>query len=188
MKKRELLFAGILIGLFILNLSLINAQATLNLSSINAQATWGEFGKFLTDNLKFFGETPVQIITALIVSLIIMAVFYDIIALIGIIHIEWVQLVVSIGLGLIAVILKWPIKATAWIMSIGAGLGAIGIALEIGIVVVIFIGLVFGSTRVAKFAIKRKAQAEEIRVTKNVAQAKTAFGALRELDTEFRKR
>ena len=130
--------------------------------------------QYITNNLSFFGDTTSEILISLIVALIIIAGFYDVLELISIFDSAWVKTVISIGLGLIAVILKWPVKLTGFIMGIGATFGAIGIALEIIVVTAIFIGLVFGGSWAAKLSAKRRA-------AKAVAKGELFAGKLRGL-------
>jgi len=143
--KKEIKKKSLILPLFILILLAVNLISATT------------FEQFITDNLGFFGDDLHSILISLIVSLIIFAGIYDILELISILENKWVKIVIASGLGLIAVILQWPVKIAAFIMGFGATFGAIGIALEIVMVTMIFIGLVFGGAWAARLAAKRKA-------------------------------
>lgn len=177
--KKALILPLFILAILAVNLALvIAADNTIETSA---------FGQWLIKNLSYFGSTAVEITISLIVSLIIFAGIYDILELVSILQRSWVKLIIALGLGLIVVILKWPISIAGFIMGIGATFGAIGIALEILVCIIIFIGLVFGNTYLAKFAAKRKGQAAEIKAIKSAGEAKAAIRGLREIQDEFKR-
>jgi hypothetical protein len=72
-------------------------------------------------------------------------------------------------------------------VTIGATVGIAAGFLEIIVSIVIFIGLIFGNTWMAKFAAKRKGQKEYIKAIGSSSQAGAAIKGLREIQKEFRK-
>lgn len=187
-----LLFAIAVVGLFIINQPVSQEQFSGNaeLASANfptSQEVWDGIKTFLTTNLSFLGNDLTEIFISLIIVLIIFAAVYDMLELTSIFQNDWTQRLIAIGIALIAVILKWPLVITRWGLDFAAYLGVFGILYEIIIAIVIFIGLMFGNTWLAKFAVKRKGQVEQIKAIKGANQASAAITALRTLDKNFRK-
>ncbi len=145
------------------------------------------FEEFLVDNLSFFGDDATTIIISLLIVLIIYAGLYDILELVGIFQNKWVKLVIAFAMGSVLVVLQFPIQAASFIIAFGAGLGLIGIVMEIVITAVIFIGLVWGSGKAAKWAALRKGNVEQIKAIKSAGQAAGAIRGLRELQEEFHR-
>ena len=158
-KKR--IIALVFLGLFFLSLTitLVSAQLLDNVK--------GQIDKIISEN---FGEKTSDIIVSIIVTLIIFAGLYDILELLSIFQLPWVKYVIAGGITIIGVIYKLPIYITSWGASIVVSLGAIGIILEILVVIVIFIGLIFGGNWAGKFAAKREAQIGKIKALKRAGR------------------
>jgi len=142
------------------------------------QGTWYS-GIF---NFLELGETWQQVILGIIIILIIFAGIYDILELVSIFELSWVKYLIAGGLGIAAGIIGLTRIISILLLSLVAGIGAIGIFIEIGVSIVIFILLSFGSGTAARFAARRRAAkaiakgtlfAGKLRGLKRVADAAT---------------
>ncbi len=143
----------------------------------------------LSDNiLNIFGTTGTNRVIGIIITLIIFAGLYDILELVGIFQTNWVKSVIAIGLGIIAVLIELPLQIATFGAGLASTFGAIGIALEIIIATLIFIGLVIGNTWAAKFAAKRHGQMAKIKAVRASGDVVGAIKGLREIQEEFKKK
>lgn len=181
MKKEKFsrkLFAFIILGLFLF--SFVMAESTFEGKLDPKTGTF--FLKEVDKNAWYWpafdfiglGETWQQVIIGLIIIAIIFAGLYDILELTSIFENRWVKFVIAAGLGIIAAITGLVRLFASWAFSIVAGLGTVGIVLEILIAIIIFIGLSFGSAWAAQFAARRRA-------AKAVAKGTLFAGNLRAL-------
>jgi hypothetical protein len=122
----------------------------------------------------------------IIVFAIILVAIYDILSLLALFYNDWVNWTIAIGLAIIAALTGFIRQAATFLFQTGAGLFAFATGLEIVVVAILFIGLIFGSTWIAKFAAKRKGQREYIRSIGGSHSAGAAIRGLRALDREFR--
>jgi hypothetical protein len=129
-----------------------------------------------------------EIIISLIVLLIIGAGIYNILELTSLFDIVWVKIIIAAGLGIISALTGWVSSFSVWALELAAAMGTIGIVLEIIIAIAIFIGLIFGSNWVARFAAKRKGQVAEIKAIKSSDEASAAITGLRRLQRNFEKK
>jgi len=155
-KKR--IIALVFLGLFFLSLTLVLVSAQLFLGDIKES-----LNKIFSEN---FGEKTSDIIVSIIVTLIIFAGLYDMLELLSIFQLQWVKYVIAGGITIIGVIYKLPIYITTVGASYVASLGAIGIILEVFVVVILFILLIIGSEKAGKFAQRRKNAREQINALK----------------------
>jgi hypothetical protein len=189
-----------LVALFVLTLFCI----TLALSSINSSMTGNAIlpddstNSFLdrsppsgiSDIANAFlnvGNTWKDIIISVIVLLIIFVGIYDILELTTIFSNWWVILIISAGLSIIAALTNIVRNITYWLLSFAAGLGALGIVIEIVISIIIFVGLSIGSPVIARWAARRKAQAVQIRAIKKGSEVSGAITGLKEIWTNLKK-
>lgn len=196
LKNKVFLVSIIVLGLVILGLLFVFYKGTTEKAVGNGSLASTSFPtnqqvmdgikSFFLEYFGFLGNTLTEIFISLIIALIIFAAVYDMLELTSIFQNDWTQRLIAIGVTVIAVILQWPIIITRWGLDFAAYLGAIGIFLEIVIAIVIFIGLMFGNTWLAKFAVKRKGQVEELKALKGAGRAGAAIQALKKLDTDFR--
>ena len=185
MKKKEKNFVCLfLLGILVFSFfSGVLVSGEDNSVQIN-QNTWyaGIFNFF---NL---GQTLGEVILSLIIALIIFAAIYDILELVSIFQNNWVKKVIAIGLAFAAAMIGWVFSFARFMLGFAAGIGTIGIVLEILVAIGIFVGLSFGSNWAAKWAAKRKGQVEEVKAVKSAAQAKAAIRGLREIQEEFKRK
>ena len=127
-----------------------------------------------------------EIIVYIIVLAIIFVMLLDILTLISIFS-NWVSLVIAIGFSIIAALTNIIRQISMWVITLSAGAGIAAGFIEIIVSIVIFVGLVFGSSRIAIWAAKRKAQREEIRAIKGAGQAGAAITGLKAIQRDFRK-
>ena len=126
-----------------------------------------------------------EFIVFVIVLLIIFVMLFDIFSLTSIFS-PWVSAVIAGGMAIIASLIGWMRALSTWFITIGAGLGVAAGFIEIGIALVIFVGLSFGSSRIAIWAAKRRAQREEIAAIKGAGQAGGAITALKMIQKKFK--
>jgi len=131
------------------------------------------------------GPTWKQIIIGLVIILIISAGFYDILGF-TLMSNDKVKVIISIALGLIAALVGLVNSIVTAALSLIVTLGIAGIFLDIGMAVVIFIGLIFASTPIARFAAKREAQKQIIEGISEGGKAGKAFTALKTLNRSFK--
>jgi len=163
--KREYsqIFAISVLSLLLIALSLtvISAAPVGDTASVTVdQGTW------YFEALKFIGlgfDNWQEIVVGIITFMIIAAGIYDMLQLVSIFDNTYVKLIMAIGIGMIAGIF-------GLIRMFVMYMGALVATLEIGITIVIFIGLSFGSMFMAKFAAKRKAAKKLAQGTVNAAE------------------
>lgn len=177
-KKR--IIALVFLGLFFLSLTVTLVSAQFLLENIK-----GQLDRILSEN---FGEKTSDVIVSIIVTLIIFAGLYDMLELLSIFQLQWVKYVIAGGITIIGVIYKVPIYITSVGASYVASLGAIGIILEILIVIILFIGLIIGGTWAGRFAAKRQGQLAIIQTLKTSGNVKAAIAGLKDIEEEFKKK
>ena len=133
------------------------------------------------------GGTWQQVIISIIVFVIIFAGFYDILELVSIFNSGWVKVLISIGLAVIAALVGLVNAIATALLSLAAGIGAVGIAVEIVISVIIFIGISFGSVKLAMWGAKRKYLANKIKTLNAAGDVKSAITGLREVEGAFKE-
>lgn len=131
------------------------------------------------------GNTWRDVIVYIIVLLIIFSMLFDILLLTSIFS-GWVAFIIALGMSIIAALTNIIRQVSIWFITIGAGLGVAAGFMEIGIALVIFVGLALGSSRIAIWAAKRKAQKEELRAIKGAGRAGAAISGLKLIQRKFR--
>ena len=126
-----------------------------------------------------------EIIVYIIVLAIIFVMLLDMLTLVSIFS-NWVSLVIAIGFSIIAALTNVIRQISIWVITIAAGAGIAGGFIEIIISIVIFVGLAFGSSKIAIFAAKRKAQREEIKAIKGAGKAGAAISGLKMIQEKFK--
>lgn len=129
-----------------------------------------------------------SIIISVIVLLIVFVGLYDILEITSFFSNQWVKLIIAAGISIIAAIVDVINNIASFMIQIAAGLGTIGVVLEIIVSIILFIGLSLGSNWIAKWSAKRKGQMEYVKAIKSSGEAGAAIRGLRELQQEFRKR
>jgi hypothetical protein len=173
-------------GLSLILLSLVLVSSLMFVSaqdSVFDKSPTSAFMQWITDFLGL-GGTFKEIIIGIIVFAILFAGIYNILELTSLFDIKWVKILISAGLGVIAALTGLINRFSIFMLSFAAGLGTLGVVLEIIIAIVIFIGLSFGSNKIAKWAAKRKGQKEEIAAITSADEAAAAMVGLR----RFQKR
>jgi hypothetical protein len=133
------------------------------------------------------GNTWKELIVYVITLLIIFVMLFDILSLVSIFS-QWVSGVIAGGMAIVAALIGFIRIITTWFITIGATMGVAAGFLEIGVAIVIFVGLIFGSSRIALFAAKRKAQREIIAGIKGASEAEGAITGLRRIQRRFRSK
>lgn len=172
---------GIILLSFWLIFSLTFISATGPLDS----APTGVVGN--VTNALGWGNTWRQVIISLVVLAIILAGIYDILELTSIFDNSWVKIIISVGLGIIASLIGWINAMSTFLFEFAAAGGAIAIAVEIIVSMIVFIGLSVGNSYIAKWAAKRKAQKEEIKAIKGAGKASAAIEGLGQIQDAFKK-
>lgn len=178
-------FLAFLLALLILFNILIASAAT-----VDVKGGIDQIGKQLVETIGGLGlgDDPITIIFSLIFLLIVWTMVWDIFALISVTEHTWISAIIASGATIAVILLGWPLQIATLLIYYAGFMGTIGVILEIGIGMFIFIGLIAGFNKVAKFAAKRKGQAEYIRSIKGASEAKAAVKGLRELEEEFAKK
>ncbi len=132
------------------------------------------------------GTSWKDIIIGFIVLAIIFAMLFDILTLTSIFS-GWVAGIIAGGLAVIAALTDIIRNITIWFATVFAGLGVAAGFIEIGIALVIFVGLAFGSSRIAIWAAKRRAQAIHIRAIKKSAEVSGAITGLKAIWEQLKK-
>lgn len=136
--------------------------------------------------LEFIGlgfDSWEMVVVGMMVILIIAAGLYDILALVGLFEDKYVKLIIAAGLGIIAGLLGLVKTIVVYVAGAAATLGAFAIFLEVGIALVIFIGLSIGGKWASKFSAKReaaKAEAQGEKLAGRIKALKKASGAVGE--------
>lgn len=133
------------------------------------------------------GNTWKELIIYLVTLAIIFVMLFDILSLTSIFS-SWASGVIAGGMAIVAALIGFIRIITTWFITIGATMGVAAGFLEIGIAIVIFVGLAFGSSKIALFAAKRKAQREIVAGIKGAGEAEGAITGLRRIQRGFRKK
>ena len=128
-----------------------------------------------------------ELIIYLVTLLIIFVMLFDILSITSIFS-PWASGVIAGGMAIVASLIGFIRIITTWFITIGATMGVAAGFLEIGIAIVIFVGLAFGSSKIALFAAKRKAQKEIVAGIKGAGEAEGAITGLRRIQRRFRKK
>jgi len=131
------------------------------------------------------GNTWRDIIVYIVVLLILFVMLYDILLLTSIFS-GLASFVIALGMSVIAALTNIIRQVSVWFITIASTMGIAAGFLEIGVSIVIFVGLVFGSSRIAIWAAKRKAQREEIKAITGAGQAGAAISGLKDIQEKFR--
>ncbi len=126
-----------------------------------------------------------EILIYVIVLAIIFVMLLDLLLLTSIFS-GWVSFVIALGFSIIAAMVGTIRIIATWIITLGAGLGIAAGFLEIIISIVIFVGLAFGSSRIAIWAAKRRAQRETIKAIKGAGETGGAITALKMIQEKFK--
>lgn len=137
------LFLNIIGGVFV--------SADSHETPIN-QGTWyADFFNFLN-----LGENWQALILSIAILLIIYAGVYDILQLVSIFESKWVKVIISVALAFSVALTGGVLAIARFFVGLAATLGVIGIVIEVVIALAIFVGLSWGSGKVAIFAAKRR--------------------------------
>jgi len=131
------------------------------------------------------GNTWREIIVFIIVFLILFAMLFDILTLVSIFS-GWVSFIIALGMSIVAALIDLVRQISVLFITAGALLGIAAGFVEIGVGIVIFVGLTFASSRIAIWAAKRKAQKEELKAIKGAGQAGGAITGLKMIQKDFR--
>jgi len=126
------------------------------------------------------GNTWKDVIVYIIILGLIFVMLLDILLLTSIFS-EWASFFISVGFSIIAALTNVIRQISIWVITIAAGLGVVAGFIEIIVAIVVFVGLVFASPKIAEFAARRKAQAVKIRSIKSAGEAGGAINFLRRL-------
>jgi len=182
--------------LSIIVLLIINHPATGNVITGNADA--GTSGTSFLDNSISVGvsdwtswldvgNTWRDLLVFSIVFIILLTAIADMMMLLSLFS-NWVSWIIAAGIAIIGALTSLIRQISIFLITTAAGLGAIGVFVEVIIVIVIFIGLSFGSSKIALFAAKRRAQREHIKSIKGAGEATAAIAGLRAIEAEFSQR
>lgn len=126
------------------------------------------------------GNTWKDVIVYIIILGLIFVMLLDILLLTSIFS-EWACFFIAVGFSIIGALTNVIRQISIWVITIAAGLGVVAGFVEIIVAIVVFIGLVFASPKIAEFAARRKAQAVKIRSIKSAGEAGGAINFLRRL-------
>lgn len=171
------------LSLVLLSLVLVSSLMFVSAEGVFDKSPTSAFMQWIT-NFLGLGGTIKEIIIGIIVFAILFAGIYNILELTSLFDIKWVKILISAGLGVIAALTGLINRFSIFMLSFAAGLGTLGVVLEIIVAIVIFIGLSFGSNKIARWAAKRKGQKEEIAAITSADEAAAAMIGLR----RFQKR
>jgi hypothetical protein len=162
----------------------VTGSAGESSNALNQPVTWGWL-----NSVQWLGLAQPLTLKEFIVFIIVLAIIFvmllDILSFTSIFS-SWVSAVIAGGMAIVASLIGVIRIISVWFITIGAGLGVAAGFLEIGISIVVFIGLAFGSSRIAIFAAKRKAQTEQIKAIKGAGQAGAAITGLKEIQQRFK--
>jgi len=127
-----------------------------------------------------------NLVVMLLIFIMVFVSIYDILTLLSIFDKDWVIWTITICLSLI-IALTGLINSTAFAaFKLAAKLGIWATVVEIGVCFILFIGLSFGSTKIAMWAVKRKTFRETIKSANGTREAINAVRSLRDIDKELR--
>ena len=133
------------------------------------------------------GNSLREVVIGIIVLLISFAILFDILTLTSIFS-PWVSGILAGGLAIIAALTNVIRMGTLWMATWFAGLGVLAGFIEIGIAIVIFVGLAIGSPVIARFAAKRHANRQVVKSIKKAGDVEGAVAALKGINTELNRR
>ena len=133
------------------------------------------------------GNTWRDIIVYIIVLAIIFSILLDILLITSLFS-GWVCFVIAIGFSIIGSLVGLIRQISVLAITISAGAGIVAGFIEIIVAIVVFVGLVFASQPIARFAARRKAQAEEIRAIGGAGKVKAAVRGLRIIEKGLRSK
>lgn len=133
------------------------------------------------------GNSWKEIIIGLIVLIIVFVILFDILTLTSIFS-PWVSGILAGGLSVIGALTNVIRVVTLWMATWFAGLGVLAGFIEIGIAIVLFVGLAIGSPTIARFAAKRHANRQVVKSIKKAGDVEGAVAALKGINTELNKR
>lgn len=158
---------------------LVIAASVGSTSSILDNSPSSQIIIVIAQNLNL-GHTWKSIIFGLVVLAIIFAGTSDILAITSIFS-STTTTIIAIGLGIIAALSGTVSQITIILLQFAAGFGAGAIFIEIAVSIGIFIALMFGSTKIAMWAARRKMLASEVRATESSGEIAGAMEAEREI-------
>jgi ascorbate-specific PTS system EIIC-type component UlaA len=163
----------------------VNSSITGQASNINILDTPIN----IPDSIQWLGlgNTWQQVIIFIIVLAIIFVMLFDMLDLVSIFT-DWVSGVIAGGMAIIAALIGFIRTVVVWLITIGATMGILAGFLEIGVSIVIFVGLIFAGPKIGEFAARRKAVRYHIKGIKGTAEATTAISGLRQMGEELASR
>jgi len=126
------------------------------------------------------GNTWKDVIVYIIILGLIFVMLLDILLLTSLFS-EWASFFIAVGFSIIGALTNVIRQISIWAITIAAGLGVVAGFIEIIVAIVVFVGLVFASPKIAGFAARRKAQAMKVRAIKSAGEAGGAISFLRRL-------
>ena len=132
------------------------------------------------------GTTWKDIIIYMIVLGVIFVMLLDILLLTSIFS-TWVSAILAGAMAIIGALVGIIRSICIALMTFMAGFGMAAGFLEIAVSIIVFIGLTLGSSKLALFAAKRRAQREHIKSIKGAGEATSAIAGLRAIQAEFLK-
>jgi hypothetical protein len=133
------------------------------------------------------GTSWKDIVIGIIVFIIVFVILFDILTLTSIFS-GWVSGILAGGLTIVAALTNIIRMATLWMATFAAGLGVLAGFIEIGIAIVVFVGLAIGSPVIARFAARRHANKQVVKSIKKAGDVEGAVAALKGINTELNKR
>lgn len=176
-------------GLNLILLSFIFVSSLMFVSALDFDAGTGSLDATLPgwwysiSTALGLGETYGVFFISLIIAAILIVALYDILVMTSIFD-EKVTLVISIGLGLIFILTGMINMITIVMTQVLAGLGAFAIWLEIGLAILIFIGLSIGSGPIQRWAAKRYANRLKVKAMKSSGKVNAATRFLKDITRE----
>jgi hypothetical protein len=179
--------AGVLV--FALFLFFFNSSTggVISGNAITLTTSPPQFILTITDFLNL-GAIWKDILISLIVLVILYAGLYDILELTSIFSNPWVMHIIAGGLALIACLTSLVYTIVTFALQVASSIGAFGIAIEVIMAVVVFIGLSFGSSKIALWAAKRKAQQAMIKTSVAAGDVAAGIRGMRTIEKEFKKK
>ncbi|MCK9568294.1 hypothetical protein M0R72_05075 [Candidatus Pacearchaeota archaeon] len=131
-----------------------------------------------------FGSTWKEIIIGIIITGIMVFALFDILSLTSLFSTP-ANLVISIGLSLIFLLTGMVNKITVFMTQILAGLGAFAIWFEIGISIVIFIGLSVGSGPIQRWAAKMHGNRLKVKAMESANRVNAGSRFLKDVERDL---
>lgn len=118
------------------------------------------------------------IIIGIITIIILFVIFIDILSIASPFS-EWANWVISVGLGIIAIVLKWNVTVAGWIFTIAstvfAWTGALAVFGNIVIGILIILAIFFPMNGIVKYVKRLKIRKEKLRAEVGTERIKTGF-------------